>query len=165
MLPTLKTILYATDLAPHGPRIFRYALALARQHDARIVLLHAIEPLSHSATTLVHTMVPSEMLEKAQVEGLAALRDEIHKRLQRFCEQELAAGTTEADVVSEIRVVEGTPAQVIPAVADEIDADLIVMGMHGHTKLEYMFLGSVANRVVSRSRIPVLLVPAQSESV
>lgn len=164
MLPGVKTILYATDLAPHGPKIFRYALALARQHGARIVLLHAIEPLSQSATALVHTMVASDTLETAQAEGLAAVRDEIHKRLQRFCEQELAAGTTEAEVVSEIRIVQGAPAQVIPEVADEIGADLIVMGMRGHTRLEYVFLGSVANRVVSRSRIPVLLVPAESES-
>ena len=163
MLPAFKTILYATDLAPHGPKIFRYALALARQHQARIVLLHALEPLSHSAITLVHTMVPSEMLAKAQAEGLAAVRDEIHKRLQRFCDDELGAGTREADVVSEVRIVEGAAAPVIPDVAREVGADVIVMGMHGHSRLEYMFLGSVANRVVSHSHIPVLLVPADAE--
>ncbi|MBU0908678.1 MAG: universal stress protein [Proteobacteria bacterium] len=53
----------------------------------------------------------------------------------------------------------GHPAAVILQVADQLHADVIVMGTHGKGALEYTFLGSVAKRVVRKSRVPVLLVP------
>ena len=53
MLPAIKTILYATDLSQGSPYIFRYALTLARQHQAKIVVVHAIEPLTPFGQSLV----------------------------------------------------------------------------------------------------------------
>lgn len=162
MLPALNTILYATDLAPHGLRIFRHAVMLAQEHKARLVLLHALEPLGETATTLVRTVVPPDRLAAVQKEGLARVRDEIEQRLRSFCEQELGRESGGCDILSEIRIVEGSPAQVILDTAKAINADLIVMGMHGHTRLEYVLLGSVANRVINKSTVPVLLVPVEA---
>ena len=51
MLPKIKTILYTTTLGPDAPYVFRYALALARQHQAQIVAVHAMEPLSGSGSS------------------------------------------------------------------------------------------------------------------
>jgi nucleotide-binding universal stress UspA family protein len=45
MIPQIKKILYATDLSKNSAYAFLYATDLARSHDARIIILHAIEPL------------------------------------------------------------------------------------------------------------------------
>ncbi len=45
MIPQIKAILYATDLSKNSSYVFLYAIAMARRHDARIVLIHAVEPL------------------------------------------------------------------------------------------------------------------------
>jgi nucleotide-binding universal stress UspA family protein len=45
MIPQIKKILYATDLSKNSSYAFLYATDLARRHDARITILHAIEPI------------------------------------------------------------------------------------------------------------------------
>ncbi len=163
MLPTIKKLLYATDLSPDGPQIFRYAAALAKQYGAKIIMLHALEPLGPTATSLVRNVVPTETLERLEREGLSKVRDQIHQRLQRFCDEELGGQAQVEDLVDDIRIVEGAPATVIVEQAQSQGADVIVMGMHGYTALERMLLGSVANKVVQQCRVPVLLVPVSGE--
>ncbi len=48
MFPQIKTILYTTALSSYTRPVLRFAVALAKQHDAKIVLLHVAEPLSSS---------------------------------------------------------------------------------------------------------------------
>jgi nucleotide-binding universal stress UspA family protein len=45
MTPQIKKILYATDLSKNSSYAFLYAVDMAKKHDARIVILHAIEPI------------------------------------------------------------------------------------------------------------------------
>lgn len=61
-----------------------------------------------------------------------------------------------------IRTAEGSPAGQIIAVAEEENADLIVMATHGRTGLQHLWLGSVASKVVHSAPLPVLLVRAQN---
>ena len=58
--------------------------------------------------------------------------------------------------VKERQLAEGDPADEIVRVADEIDADLIVMGTHGRTGLARLLMGSVAEQTVRRAPCPVL---------
>ena len=145
-------------------KVFRYAVAVARQHGARIVLLHALEPMGQTATTLVRNVVPAKTLKKLEEEGLSRVRNEIHDRLNRFCETELGPGAREEDLVAAIHIIEGQPAKVILSEAAANNADMIVMGMHGYSGIERVLLGSVANKVAQQSLIPVLLVPVWEES-
>ena len=57
------------------------------------------------------------------------------------------------------RVEEGTPWKTILRVADEIDADVIVMGTRTHSAMGQFLLGSTANKVMHNSKRPVLIVP------
>ena len=45
MIPQIKKILYATDLNKNSSYAFLYAIDMAKKHDARIVILHAVEPI------------------------------------------------------------------------------------------------------------------------
>ncbi len=64
MLPKIKTILYATGLGPAAPYVFRYALSLARQHEARIIAVHGMEPLSTFGQSLVEQYISHEQSEE-----------------------------------------------------------------------------------------------------
>ena len=102
-------------------------------------------------------MLPQEQADELQARGMARIHDEIRSRLEQFREQELREA--DAAPVTEVRVVEDRPANAILEQAESCGADLIVMGTHGRTGVSELVLGSVAYKVIQRSKRPVLLVP------
>ena len=161
---TIRTILYATDLGPHGAEIFNHAFSLAKQYGAKIHVVHALEPMSDYAQSLVETMVPPDALKTLHQEGFEQVNREMHRRLEKFCADHLHPEAH--TVVTEMRAVEGQPAQVILDEAKRVGADLIVLGSHGQTTLGEIFMGSVAHKVLMKARspkIPVFLVPIERE--
>jgi nucleotide-binding universal stress UspA family protein len=157
---TIQTILYATDLGPHGSEVFNHAFSLAKQYDAKIHIVHALEPMSDYAQSLVETLVPPDTLKALHQQGFEQVNQEMHRRLEKFCQEHLHPEAQ--SVVADMRVVEGHPAQVILDEAKRINANLIVLGSHGQTALGEMFMGSVAHKVLIKARhpgIPVFLVP------
>ncbi len=159
MLPTIERIIYASDLGDNAPAVFAHAVALARQHGARMRFVHAIEPLGSTAQTLVRNILPAEQLEQLKADGLARVRAEIQKRIQAFCESELGESAEGREIMPEIRLVDGMPAEAILAEADDWDASLIVMGTHSRGGLLKALVGSVAQKVITHADRPVLLVP------
>jgi len=134
------TIIHPTDFSASSANAFRYACALARDCEARLVVVHALEP----AVPMVGEagLVPYEIEElriaaNQQLHGLSASDPNV--RLERVLRDGPAPGT-------------------ILEVADEFGADLIVMGTHGRTGLSRMLMGSVAEMVMRRARCPVLTV-------
>jgi nucleotide-binding universal stress UspA family protein len=162
MIPTIHTILYATDLEPHAPGVLGYAVALAQRYDAKIILLHVVEPLGPTARSLVRNVLPPEQLEDLHAQGLARLHKQICDRLEQFRVKQLESADTE--IVSEVRVVEGPPAETIMEQADDVGASLIVMGTHGRAGMGELMLGSVAHKLMQQSKLPVFLVPLRSLS-
>ncbi len=57
------------------------------------------------------------------------------------------------------RLASGEPASTILRIADEIGAGLVIIGTHGRTGVRHLLLGSVAEKLVRASRVPVLTVP------
>jgi len=161
MAYNVSTILYATDLGPHGPEVFSHATAVAQQFGAKIHIVHVLEPMGEYAHSLLINYLPEDKLNALRREGFDEARQEIHRRLEKFCQDELHAGTS--GLVANTKVVEGLPYQVILDEAKRINADLIVMGSHGQTALGEMFMGSVAHKLTLKSTVPVLLVPIKRD--
>lgn len=115
------------------------ALALVRTNfpGGKLRLLHVLDP-SQLAGAITSTVSPDAQRE--EVEQRAAAR--------------LAHLRVEADEFV-IRV--GKPAEVIVTEAEQWQADLIAMGTHGRTGFDHFLHGSVAEHVVRRSRLPVLI--------
>jgi nucleotide-binding universal stress UspA family protein len=67
----------------------------------------------------------------------------------------------EAGVPCEVAVLQGDPAQELIRASEEWTAELIVLGRVGHSGLAKAILGSIAEKVVRKARVPVLLVPAK----
>jgi len=158
MIPQIKKILYATDLSKNSSFAFLYAIDMAKRHNAKIVILHAIEPLPPFAE--VYSGFTFEMERKEQKE----IVEELKKHLQGFCKKaEAQIGPPCVELVSKILVTHGHPSEEILNVANEEGCDVIVLGTHGKGFLAHTFLGSVSNAVLHRTRKPVFVIPLPSE--
>jgi nucleotide-binding universal stress UspA family protein len=158
MIPKIKKILYATDLSKNSSYAFLFATDMARRHDAKIVILHAIEPIPSYAEA--YSGVTVEMERKQQEE----IGEELKKHLQGFCKKaEAQIGLPCVELVSKILVPRGHPPEEILNAANEEGCDVIVLGTHGKGFLTHTFLGSVSNAVLHRTRKPVLIIPLPSE--
>ena len=158
MLPQIKKILYATGMGAGAPFVFRYALALANQHDAQVIAVSALEPLSTFAQSLVELHISHEQLEEIHNQTQARAKELLRERVARLCEKECADDQVCTQRVSEIRIEEGQPAQVILAAAKEYAVDLIIMGAHRHTVVGDAILGSTTHKVLHSAAQPVLVV-------
>ncbi len=158
-IPMIKTILYPTDLGAHMRPAFRFAVSLARQYEAKIVMLHVLEPMSTTSRRLMETYLSKKEAGKLRDEGLQKVEKKMRKRLSQFCEDEMGVPPEKCELVSEVAVVMGTPAETITREAEERGADLIVMGTHTDVSLGHRLIGSTARKLTHFSRIPVLVVP------
>lgn len=107
--------------------------------------------------TLVHVLNPGEAASGGSVGGFPAgaedWYEDANERGHRYL-QEAAEAIPDGFEV-ETRVELGSPAERIVAVAEEVDADHIVVGSHGRSGVSRLLLGSVAERVVRTSPVPV----------
>jgi len=138
----LRNILVPTDFTECSHKALSYALALAKQFGAEILLLHVVESVP---TVAQDALLQSSMLT-------VALHEESEKRLDRL-QRELM---TEAAVST--MTTDGLPWQRIAEVAREKNMDLIVAGTGSHTGLARVILGSTAERIVRHAPCPVMVV-------
>ena len=163
MVPEIKRILYATDLSKNSSYAFYYAIHLARKFDAKITILHAIEPVPLYTEAYAVSMRLIERVEKQDREKAIA---DIQRLLQEFCRKvESRIGAPCLVLVSKTLVLIGHPVEEILKVADEEQCDIIVLGSHGKGFLKQTFLGSVSSAVLHRSRKPVFIIPIPSEEI
>jgi len=161
MIPEIKKILYATDLSKNASYAFFYAADMAKRHNARIVILHSVEPGRH--ISYVGFGVEAMMVRAKKQEQEAEL-EEIKKSLQELCKRtEAQIGPPCVALVSKILVPLGHPVEEILKAVDEEGCDAIVLGTHGKGFLRQTFLGSVAGSILERTRKPVFIIPLPSE--
>jgi len=139
-----KTILVPTDLSQPSMDAVRHAATLADRVGARVVLTYVMEG-KLPAMILAHTSETEEqLLERHREHARKALNDVATDILQG----------REVECV----VRQGVDHEEIVALAQEIDAGLIVMGMHGHGFLVHALAGSTTERVLHHAPCPVLVV-------
>ncbi|MFB6136587.1 MAG: universal stress protein [Halobacteriaceae archaeon] len=138
-----ERILVPTDGSAGTRRAVEHAVDLAAAHGATIHAVYVVNTASFASLSMEASWEGvSEML---QHEGEAAL-DEV---------EEAAEGR---GVPVERVILEGTPSREIVAYADREGCDLVVMGTHGRGGIDRLLLGSVAERIVRTSDVPVLTV-------
>ena len=135
-------ILVPTDGSEGAERAIKHALSLAEVHGATVHGLYAVEPVYSTET--------------GTAEAVAALEDAGERAVASLAE---AAEARNVAAVTEVR--RGTPHQMILDYAEEEGIDVIVMGTEGRTGLSRYLVGSVAEKVVRLSDVPVLTVRAE----
>jgi nucleotide-binding universal stress UspA family protein len=163
MIPQINKILYATDLSKNSSYAFFYAVDMAKRHNARIVILHSIEPVQHIYSEGM-SIYGEMMLDRAKKQEREMDLEKMKKGLEEFCKRtETQIGAPCVELVSKILVPLGHPVEEILKAADDEGCDLIVLGTHGKGFLRHTFLGSVAEDVLERTRKPVFIIPLPSE--
>lgn len=159
MSPDIVRILYATDLSPNSTHALRYASLIARQNDALMTILHVVEAPSPTTYALLSSFLEVSEIKAKRSEQINYHIAQIRRKLDHLCETECRYDPELEKRVDRIEVREGFAAEEILQEARDGDCDLIVMGTHGKGALENTFVGSVARRVLRRTRRPVLVVP------
>lgn len=164
MIPTIKKILYATDLSKNSSYAFLYAVDMARKNDAKIVILHSVEPLRNISYAYAAAGLDERQLKEGVEHEREAELSEIKKRVEEFCERMGAhMGSSCLELVSKILIPLGYPVEEILETANEENCDVIVLGTHGKGFLKQAFLGNVAVKVLERAQKPVFIIPLPSE--
>lgn len=135
-----ETIVWATDGSELADSALEHVKKLAKIHGSRIVAVHGNELLTGRAGGAPVLADEPDIREK-----LAARMEELHK----------------AGFDAELRVETGSHhvATLVERAADEVGADLIVVGTHGRGAVAGVLMGSVAKGLCHTSRRPVLVVP------
>jgi nucleotide-binding universal stress UspA family protein len=164
MLPSIKNILYATDLSKNASFAFRYAMTLANASDAKIMILYILPMVDSAMEVPIITQMGEEMYYKLREEKSREIIENIKKKLQDFSQKELQDAQCKAERVSSILVHEGDEVDEILKAADTLKSDIIVIGAHGKGILSHTFLGAVPDKLLRRSRVPVLVVPIPKDA-
>ncbi|WP_283402256.1 universal stress protein [Halorubrum sp. DM2] len=142
-MPLYNRILVPTDGSSEGELAVCHALDLAAVHGATVRAIYVVDTARYAGMPMETTW-----------EGVGdLLYDDGEAALSTV--RELAA---DRDVDVETAVVEGSPSREIITHAEETGCDLVVMGTHGRGGIDRLLLGSVAEKVVRGSSVPVLTV-------
>lgn len=144
----MRKILAAVDFSPVSKQVTEQAASLAEAFSAELTLVHVAAP---DPEFVGYAAGPQSVRDDRAHE----IRGE-HRELQST-----ADGLRERGLAARALLVQGPPVKSILAEAEKLQADVIVIGSHGHGALYRALLGSVGEGVVRASQCPVLVVPAE----
>lgn len=139
-------ILFPTDGSDGANAVLEHVLDVVRGHDAELHVLYVADTNEHTVTR-----VDAEV-----VDGLSAVGGRVV--------DEVAARAEERGVSVVTDVVQGGVSETIADYADEYDVDLVAMSTHGRSGLKRVLVGSVTERVIRQSDVPVLTVRPDDEA-
>lgn len=144
-----ENILITTDGSKHSEKAAEKGLEMARLSKGKVTALYVADIGRYAVPGDMSYNIADEVLRGMKSSVLAEGESAI-KRIEDKAE--------EAGVSFEGKVIEGHPADDILKFAKKAKIDLIVMGSIGKTGLEMFLLGSVAEKVVRNSKVPVMVV-------
>jgi nucleotide-binding universal stress UspA family protein len=153
----IDRILCPVDLSPCSRTALQYALALARWYEATVTVLHVVRPVpvvdTAAAALGAGIYAPPVVLPEVD-------RATIERRVAEFVAATPGAAGVTVHVCDGLNVREE-----ILREAEQISADLLVLGSHGLTGVKRLVLGSIAENVLRHAARPVLIVPAHAPDV
>jgi universal stress protein A len=147
MAQHFSRILHATDYSKASARALDEAIALAKQNGAELLVLHVIDPVPPYAAG--EDIGGAELYMKLEETTKQEAENSMKKLIEKLRKLKVNAKSL---------LLRGTAPEQIVRTAKSRRANLIVIGTHGRTGLSKLFMGSVANKVVSTAHCPVLTV-------
>lgn len=144
-MPQIQSILCPIDFSEFSVHAFEYGESLACHYKARLLLRHVLYSMKPFDWWSIY---PESYEERCQ-----KVRDEAERKLRQFAKQH-----ARTEVQPKYRVQDGSATDLILSLAEAEAVNLIVMGTHGLRGVDRLMLGSVTERVLRRSRCPVLAV-------
>lgn len=146
----MKNILVPTDFSAASGNATEYAAALAKDFNAKLILVNII--------------VPPIVIEDTSASAYLMTKAEIVERDKKLMKKEIEKFAKKFNVKVEGFIREGAPTEIIKQFVKSKNADLIVMGMKGKGKSNSIF-GSTTVAVMRKSEVPVFVIPQQNSFV
>ncbi len=150
--PKYKKVLFCTDFSKDSDCAFDYAFGIAKRDEGMLYIFHVI-PMSPQQYHL------ERHLTKKQLDKMAATLQEDRERMFNDKYLRFIKDKTKVKVVTE----SGHEDEKIIEFIQKEKIDIVVIGTHGRTGIEHLFLGSVAEKIVRRSPIPVFVIPCRDK--
>ncbi len=146
----MKTILVALDFSDSTAPIMDAACRIGRLDGSELILLHVMEPIAQMLGYDAGGVAGSDVAatEQSCMTQLEQLKSDVESK-------GLKARVIESS---------GLPANVILEQAAEHEANMVIMGSHGHGSLFHLLVGSVTEDVLKRINIPVMIVPLRQQN-
>ncbi len=146
----IKKILIAVEDSPYSEQAVHYGLQLAQKLGSKVALVHA-DDIPVSTPYIADPMLTETPL---MIPEIMQVQEEASKKLFDRIREKYGEGT---EIKTFIRV--GRAQDEILSVAEEYNADLIILGTHGRSGLDHFISGSVSESVSRKSKCPVLIIP------
>ena len=148
--PKYKKVLFCTDFNENSDHAFEFASDVAKRDEGLLYILHVIPGNPHQA--FAEKYIAAEDLEKIQ----KGIEKDLETKYEEHYVKKIENGL-EFKIITK----SGREDEEIIKFSNNEKVDLIVMGTHGRTGIEHVFLGSVAEKVIRRSPFPVFIIPAR----
>ena len=153
----MKKILIALDYNPTAQKVAEVGFAFAESMGAEVTLLHVItDPVYYSSIEYSPIMGFTGLTDNGQLN--LSISENLKKASWHFLDKTKQHLRNKA---IQTLVKDGDFAESILLAAKEIHADLIVMGSHSHKWLENIVMGSVTEKVLHHTSLPLLIIPTR----
>jgi nucleotide-binding universal stress UspA family protein len=153
----MKKILIALDYDPAAEKIAEKGYELAQSLGADVTLLHVVSEAFYYSSRNYSPIMGFEGFNNLDMVQLTNL-EELKKAAQNFLD--MSKKHLGNDAIKTV-VKEGSFEESILETAEEINADVIVLGSHGRHGLDKILLGSVAEQVLHKTDIPLFIIPTK----
>ncbi len=133
-------MIVAIDGSEQSLRAAENAIVLAEKSDAHVYVVYVID----------RSISKTEVMQTWDFLGITEKKRKMFKRVEKAAEN--------GRISYEVKFIRGEPAVAIINFAEEMDADLIVIGSRGLSQFQQLVLGSVSHKVVKKATCPVLIV-------
>ena len=157
----VKKVLIALDYNPTAQKVAEVGFSLAKAMNAEIILLHVIsDPVYYSSTEYSPIMGFNGFLETGQMQ-LDSI-DGLKQAALHFLDK---SRHHLGDKSIQTLVKEGDFAESILKAAKEYHADIIILGSHSRKWLENIVMGSVTEKVLRHTTIPLFIIPTKKQNL
>jgi nucleotide-binding universal stress UspA family protein len=156
----MKKVLIALDYDPTAQKVAEVGFSMAKAMNAEVILLHVIsDPVYYSSAEYSPIMGFNGFMESGQWQLNSV--DALKKASQQFLDK---SKHHLGDKTIHTLVKEGDFAESILKTAKDLNADIIVMGSHSRKWLENILMGSVTEKVLHHTSIPLFIIPTKKQN-
>lgn len=154
-------ILVAKELSDQSSNVVRYAFELGSKFDPEIYVLHVMPTVDSAVLNMVAISMGPDRLAELNALNEKELAEKTKAQLNEILDEERRLNNVRLSKPPKVEVCHGEPTTKILEVADKLDVDMIILGSHSKGKLHYAFLGSVAEKILRKTKRTVVIVPPE----